>query len=176
MSFKKTFLPAVVLGVICLICAAALALTDLLTAEKIAAVERERYLASAAAVLPAGTVLEELVGEDVQGFVGKDVNGAVVGYAIKTVARGYGGDVGCVVGFDADGKIIGLSVSAPDETPGLGSNVQKKSFTDRFIGMNTAPALGENVDGVTGATYSSRAVADAVAQALAHFETLTKGE
>ena len=150
MTFKKTFLPAVILAVICLVCALALALTNTLTQEKIAQTERERYLSSVKEVLPEGVTLEEVATEGVEGFLGKNENGALVGYAIKTSAKGYGGDVLCVVGFDASGTLIGLSVSAPDETPGLGSNVQKSAFREQFLGADTAPVLGEALDGVTG--------------------------
>ena len=175
MSIKKTVLPALILAAICLASALALALTNDLTAEKIAAVEHERYLSSVAEVLPAGAQLEELSAEGVEGFVGKSAAGDVLGYAIKTAAKGYGGDVICVVGFAPDGKVIGLSVTAPDETPGLGSNVQKHDFTEQFLGKSDAPILGEDVDAVTSATYSSRAVTAAVAAAMAQLETLTKG-
>ena len=175
MSFRKTFLPAIVLSVICLVAALALGVTNRLTADKIARVERERYYASAEAVLPAGVRLAEIDRADVTGFVATDEWGATVGYAIKSVARGYGGDVTCVVGFDMAGRVIGLSVSAPDETPGLGNNVEKTGFTSQFVGMDTAPVLGENVDAVTGASYSSRAVTDAVSSARRQLEILLKG-
>ena len=176
MSFKKTFLPALILSAICLVSAAALALTNHMTAERIANVERERYLASAKAVLPEGAHLSELLGEDISGFVGRDDAGAPIGYAFKTSAKGYGGNVTCVVGFDTTGKIIGISVHAPEETPGLGSNVTGSAFTDAFLGAEKPPVLGEDVDAVTGASYSSRAVEAAVRQAFAAFEKMTKGE
>lgn len=176
MTFKKTFLPALILAVICIVAAAALALTNELTAERIARVERDKYFASAASVLPDGAVLEELNIDGVEGFVGKNADGTPIGYAVKTTARGYGGDVFCVVGFDTEGKIIGISVDAPDETPGLGNNVAKPAFTDQLIGLDKAPALGEDFDAVTSATYSSRAVEEAVGEAFSLFEIIMKGE
>ena len=176
MTFKKTFLPALILAAICVLMAVALAVTNELTEERIAKVEREKYFASASAVLPEGAVLEELTLDGVEGFVGKNSEGAPVGYAVKTSARGYGGDVLCVVGFDPSGKIIGISVDAPDETPGLGNNVAKTAFTDQLIGFDKAPVLGEDFDAVTSATYSSKAVEAAVKKAFSLFEIITKGE
>lgn len=175
MSFKKTFLPALILAAICLVSALALALTNAVTEERIAAVEHERYLASVASVLPEDALLTPVEAEGVEGFVAKNASGALVGYALRTSAKGYGGDVVCVVGFSPDGRIIGLSVFAPDETPGLGSNVQKPEFTDQFKDKTSAPVLGTDIDGVTSATYSSRAVTAAVAKAMAGLEMLTKG-
>ena len=176
MTFKKTFLPAIILTLICLVMGAAVALANELTKDRIARVEQERYLAAAREALPADT-LTPITVEGVEGFIGKNEAGEIVGYVIKRAARGYGGDVSCVVGIDPDGVIVGLSVSAPDETPGLGINVQKKDFTDTFLGLGVTdvPTLGDNVDGVTSATYSSRAVELAVKAALADFELLTKG-
>ncbi len=176
MTFKKTFLPALILAAICLLSAAALGITNHLTKDKIARVEREKYFASAAEVLPAGALLHEISHGGIEGFVGRDKNGAVLGYAVKASARGYGGDVSCLVGFDLDGKIIGISVSAPDETPGLGNNVTKPSFTDQLIGLCEPPVLGEDFDAVTSATYSSRAVEAAVREAFATIEKIMKGE
>lgn len=176
MSFRKTALPALILAAICLVSAAALGLTNALTAERIAAVERERYFAAAASVLPEGAILSELSLAGVEGFVGKSEEGEVVGYAVKTSAKGYGGNVSCVVGFSPDGKLIGISVSAPDETPGLGNNVTKPAFTDALLGFDAPPVLGEDFDAVTGATYSSRAVEAAIEAAFSAFEKITKGD
>lgn len=175
MSFKKTFLPALILAVICLVSALSLAVTNELTRDRIAKVENERYLASVKRVLPEDALPEPLRLEGIEGFVGKDADGNAVGYAVKTSAKGYGGDVTCVVGFSPDGEIIGLSVSAPDETPGLGSNVTKSRFKKQFLGIDTAPTL-KREDMVTGATYSSRAVEAAVAEAFDQFQTIMKGE
>ena len=175
MSFRKTLLTAIILCVICFVAALSLGLTNHLTADKIARVERERYFASAEAVLPAGVRLAEIDRADVTGFVAIDADGTTVGYAIKGVARGYGGNVSCVVGFDTTGCVIGISVSAPDETPGLGNNVEKTDFTSQFLGMDADPVLGEDVDAVTGASYSSRAVTNAVALARRQLELLLKG-
>ena len=172
MTFKKTFLPALILSLIAIICALALGVTHLVTKDRIATVERERYLAAAASVLPEGAILSELSVEGVTGFVGEDAEGNLLGYAVKAVAKGYGGDVSCVVGFDPSGKVIGISVSAPDETPGLGTNVTKPSFTDQLIGKTDPPALGDGLDGVTGATYSSLAVEAAVKKAFLDFEQI----
>ena len=83
-----------------------------------------------------------------------------------------------MVGLNADGSVVGVAVDAPDETPGLGKNVEKSEFLTLFLGKNAAerPIIKENIDGVTGATYSSRAVAEGVSLAITHYETLTKGD
>lgn len=176
MNWKKTLSPAFVLALICFASALALAVTHAVTKERIAKVEYDRYVASAESVMPSGTLLTPIEKSGIDGFVGTDAGGNLVGYVIRTSAKGYGGDVVCVVGFDTDGRIVGLSVRGADETPGLGSNVQNASFTDQFLGTAKPPVLSEDVDGVTGATYSSRAVTQAVGEAFEKLAALGKGE
>ena len=175
-NFKKTLFPAFILAIICFTCAVALAVTHAATKERIAKVEYDRYVASAKAVMPEGAVLTALDVPGIDGFVAANAEGDTIGYVIRTSAKGYGGDVICVVGFDTDGKILGLSVRAPDETPGLGNNVHGTAFTDQFLGAEKPPVLSEDVDGVTGATYSSRAVISAVNEAFEKLTVLRKGE
>ena len=177
MKARKILLPTLSLTLICLFTAFTLALTNYLTKDQIAKAEREAYLSAAREVLAADT-LTELARKDMEGFVGTDAEGKVVGYVFKTSAKGYGGTLSIVVGLDADGSVVGVSVEATDETPGLGKNVEKSEFLSLFIGKSAAerPVIKENVDAVTGATYSSRAVAEGVSLAISYYETLTKGE
>ena len=91
-----------------------------------------------------------------------------MGYAYITTAKGYGGDVTCVIGMSKDGKILGISVSAPDETPGLGANVTKDKFTSQFVGKNEQTYV--DYEGITSATYSSEAVGECIARAYELFK------
>ena len=77
--------------------------------------------------------------------------------------------------IDFDGKIIAIEVlSAADETPGLGQNVAKLSFWEQFKNLSGETTVGGNVQAVTGATYSSKAVCECVNEALDLFDTITK--
>ena len=175
---KKTILPAVILGIICLITAALLAGTNYLTADRIAEAEAKRLEDAARSVLTAANTLEPLARDDMKGYIGYDENGDIVGYTFQNAYKGYGGDVTAVVGISTDGKITGVAVTAPDETPGLGSNVKNDSFLSVFLGKDAATkfVIKENVDAVTSATYSSKAVVAGVNAALENYRTLTKGE
>ena len=85
------------------------------------------------------------------------------GSVVVVAPTGYGGPITCLVGVDASGKVQGLEIlSAPGETPGLGSRVKEVSFTDRFRGQ----AGRVQVQAITGATISSRAVISGVQAAL----------
>lgn len=88
----------------------------------------------------------------------------VVALAVEAPGKGgYGGDIQIMIGIDLPrGTAIGMEIIAHSETPGVGSNVTKESFRKQWRGLPIAKplVLGEGVDGISGATYSSRAVTD----------------
>ncbi|WP_415713122.1 RnfABCDGE type electron transport complex subunit G [Maridesulfovibrio sp.] len=103
-------------------------------------------------------------------------NGKIFGVALETFAKGYGGDVGVMVGFDMDGdKLSGIGITTMKETPGVGSKVAGHGFTTQFKGHPASVELnskGGDIDGVAGATISSTASVEAVKQAIAIYKKL----
>jgi len=94
----------------------------------------------------------------------------------EAFGQGFGGDLGVMVGFDlASGKLAGIGITTMSETPGLGTRVRETTFTRQFVGLGPEAAFqvkkdGGVIDGVTGATVSSRAVAQAVDRARKLFQ------
>lgn len=85
---------------------------------------------------------------------------------IEITEDGYSkGGLHILVGFDKDGNTNGIYFLSIGETPGLGTNVQDKGFLDKFNGLNEADSADE-VDNVTGATYSSKGMKSAVKRAI----------
>jgi NosR/NirI family nitrous oxide reductase transcriptional regulator len=91
----------------------------------------------------------------------------LLGYVAVGTANGYGGELKIAVAVSLDGNVIGLSVIEHKETASffqrvlrsqLSESLKVKSYSDSFM-------LGQDVDSVTGATYSSRALADSVRRA-----------
>ena len=162
---RKTITPALTLCAICAVVVSLLVATNLLTEERIANEERKAMRASAESVLSAYR-LEEIDGNGENGYIGYTEDGSLVGYVLLGSAKGYGGNVTAVVGISEDGKITGVAIKAPDETPGLGANVSKDKFTSQFVGKDK---VGD-VDAVSGATYSSVAAEEAVKNALAKLD------
>ena len=169
---KAVLIPTVSLFLICIFVTAALALTNSVTADKIAEIEQQSKQESMKAVCPEAQTFEEIT-PDVM-YEGKDESGNTVGYAISTATMGYGGQVKVMTGVN-DGKIIGVDVFYNDaETPGLGKNTSNASFRDQYKGLTTDSDIsvskdsssGQTVDAVTSATISSRAVTNAVNEAL----------
>lgn len=91
-----------------------------------------------------------------------------VGTAARGVGEGYRSPIRVLVAVDADGVILGVSVTAQNETAGLGDVVTEPDFLERFSGKSGADPLtiGQDIDNVSGATWSAEGVAAAVRQAL----------
>lgn len=176
---KDIFIPVISLFIICAVMTAALAVTNSITAGKIAENEAQSQQESMTIVCPDAVEFEEITADTL--YAGKDDSGNIVGYAISTVSNGYGGQVKVMTGIDANGEIIGIDVYYnDDETPGLGKNTSNESFTSQFSGLSTSESIvvdkdytgkGVTVDAVTSSTISSRAVVAAVNDAIEIYNT-----
>ena len=60
------------------------------------------------------------------------------------------------------GAIASISVDAPNETAGLGQRAMEKAFTDQFIGQKLPLEYGNGVDALSGSTFTSNAVLQAL--------------
>lgn len=89
-------------------------------------------------------------------------NEALLGYAVSLESRGFGGMVQMMIGIGADGAVSGIRILSHSETPGLGSRALDAGYLSNYLGLQT----GETVDGISGATFSSRAVQNGTALAL----------
>jgi len=107
------------------------------------------------------------------------IDGKTDKVAFESAGKGFGGDLGLMVGVDIkDDKIIGVGVTTHSETPGIGSKAKTDpSFTNQFKGMALMDKFqvktdGGQVDAITGATITSRGVAFGVTQAGALYKSL----
>ena len=93
----------------------------------------------------------------------EDNERTLLGYVSIGTANGYGGPLEVAVATNLDGQIIGLHVVNHKETPGWFDRVMKADLLEALAGKSYADSflLGEGVDSVTGATYTSRALAEA---------------
>lgn len=119
----------------------------------------------------------------------RSIHKSEVGYIVETVTYGYAGEIRMLVGVNFDGKVQGLVVREAHETMGLGSRIltdhvflsqflnKTGSFevatqgADAFSGATgEVAAEGESVqvDGISGATVSSKAVVRCVNSAIAY--------
>ncbi len=111
-------------------------------------------------------------------YAGYDKNKKLVGYAINAAGQGYADIIRVLYGYDPEEQIlIGFQVLESKETPGLGDKIEKdQRFIDNFKALDVSLTndrklknkvitvkQGEKqnpweIDGITGATISSRAI------------------
>ena len=85
------------------------------------------------------------------------------GYVIEVVTQGYAGPVRTMVGVDNSGSVQGITVRDMQETLGLGTQaLTDYEFLMQFLLTRGDAEVGENVDAMTGATVTSKAIARAV--------------
>ena len=129
-------------------CAAVLAYVNSITAEPIAATAEKAKEAAKLAVL---------CGEE--GYTAEGRSG-----------EGYGGDIVLMVGFKKDKKtVISYKVLQATETPGLGMKLKTPEFSGQFSGKDGSALKvkkdGGDIEAITSATITSRAVCKAIADA-----------
>ena len=120
---------------------------------------------------------ETKVIEDLTYNLAYDANANFIGAAIRTYSmNGFGGKIELMVGILNNGIINKVSVLSQAETPGLGANMVNDKFKGQFDGKNPkefnldVKKDGGDVDAITAATISSRAVSEAVKKAVEGFE------
>lgn len=109
----------------------------------------------------------------------KDLKGIV----FKVRARGYAGFIPITVGVGIDGKITRIVIGGKDEgfkeTQGYGSKVKEQAFTQQFSGktilMIALKIDGGEIDAITGATISSRAVCNGIKRGLEFYDSYLTG-
>lgn len=93
--------------------------------------------------------------------------GMIFGYCASVAPNGFGGEIKMMVGVDSTKSCLGVTIVSMSETPGLGSRTNTPTFLDQFEGKGGVLKVGENVDAVSGATISSKAVTKGINEALA---------
>lgn len=176
-STAYTVRMVVILAAICTGIALLLSVVNMLTENVIAENVVKEQNKAVLSIFPDGEEVKEYTldsGETVFAII-KD--GGIIGCCVNSVGSGYGGDINLMVGIDTDGKVSGISFVSMSETPGVGTKVKGEGFVSQFIGLSENAVIGENVDGISGATFSSKGVAEAVNNALAlgiDFEEMAK--
>ena len=165
----KKGLPAyIILGIIALVAAVALAVTNMITKgpiqERADAALREAFNA----VMPAESYEAITIpsGYEVSSLYAAKNGDEVVGYCVTASANGYNGPVAVNLGVGADGLVTGCAVGDTSfaETPGFGARAKEASFQDQFVGIDAVN--GGSFDALSGATVTSTAVLNATNEAL----------
>ena len=157
---------------ICAIVALVLSLVNTVTQEKIAQNETEQKRTAMVELFGSDkieyTELDRLEsdGERVEAVYRVAEDGSTVGYSVLVLSPGFGGDVQLMVAVTADKTVIGVKIVSMSETPGLGTRVDDADYLSQYAGV-TAGLSASEVDMISGATKSSKAVLNGVIDALA---------
>lgn len=184
---KENFKLGIILAIITSIAGVLLGLANGVTKDAIAE-NSKLNKEDLALIMPLATSVEEtdkeLEGNILEILEGK--NGSEgVGYLFKVNTKGFHGPVDLMIAISSKGKMTGLKVISHSETPGLGAKIDEDKFKERFknvpIGkgismVKTTPTSENEVEGVTGATISSKAVGTAVNEAINYFKVNIQGE
>lgn len=165
----------VTLLAICAVVAAVLAGVNMITKDKIAAIEVQKTQNAIAQVLPNTSGLQQLPLTGEAGIV-QAVYTAGGNYAVQVAPGGFNGEVTMMVGV-SEGAVTGISVISHTETPGLGAvaaaqNAKGEAFRGQFVGQSGTLVIGEQIDAMSGATITSTAVVTGVNAALAYVANL----
>ena len=118
----------------------------------------------------------------------RSVHKGETGFVIEVASRGYAGDIVMLIGVSKEGKVTGLTIRDMQETAGLGmSAMWDEMFLAQFLNTEGGVAIGtagadafsgatgsDNadtdtyVDGISGATVTSKAIARCVNSAVAY--------
>ncbi len=100
----------------------------------------------------------------------------VAGHVIKASGQGYADKIELLLGLDKTGeKITGIFILDQKETPGLGNRIIEEGFRSQFAGKSSDTPLvvikgksakQNEIDAISGATISSRSVADIINSAI----------
>ena len=119
---------------------------------------------------------------DVQ--VAKDGSGTPIGYVITVTAKdGSQANITFSVGITNDGTVNGYSITSISETPGLGDKAKNEEFSSQFNGkqadtfsvVKSAPASDTEIESISGATITSKAMTNGVNACITYFRNVLEG-
>ena len=159
--------------VISMVVALALAGVNSVTAPAIEKLNAEKTQKAIEAVLPGGYDEEITDYADASGIVSKVYKGQN-GYALEVKPGGFDNTITMMVGVDFEGKVLGISIVSHTETAGLGAVAAAKTsageaFRGQFVGQSGAVSVskdGGQIEAITGATITSRAICVGINAAL----------
>lgn len=160
------------LGLVCAISAGTLTAVYSVVSVKIEENNRLEAIRKRKTVLPEAATFEAVERNGREIHFGLDTEGAAVGTAMTVSQRGYAGPILMTVGIGLDSRLTGLAISKLDqsETPGLGVKITKPAFLDMFRGKDLSQIKlrheGGEIDAITAATISSRAVVNGVQEGM----------
>lgn len=160
-------LPSLVLTLVCAVVCGLLAAANAVTKDKIAEAEAQKVQDSLIAVFGEGTYTELANTNEAITAVYQSGSGILI---FDITVSGYNKDgIRTLIGVNTDGTVADLGIVSISETAGLGTKIDDEAFLSGYIGVSDAQ---EGPDAITGATYSSNGLRNAVTIALEAYTTM----
>ncbi len=176
---KEMIKYGIILTIVGIIASASLAWINKITKPQIIAQQQNKFNQGLYQVLPGsenGAIIPVQKKNNIiahKGFANPDTTD-LIGYAFQANGNGYSSTIKTLVGVDTSGTILAIQILSQTETPGLGSKCEEilpgessPWFQEQFKGEKAAEIAVDkddgNIDSITGATITSRAITDAIA-------------
>lgn len=111
-------------------------------------------------------------------------DGQIMGYVVNAQSHaGYGGDIALSVGIQKDGTVNGYAITSISETAGLGMNAKGEKFMNQFKDklvsafqvVKSGAGEESDIEAISGATITSKAVTGAVNASIVYVQSLLEG-
>jgi len=124
------------LALICAVAAVALGFVNSITAPRIEQIKQENLENALSVVVPEGKAGNESVVDEgpVRGLYPIEKDGQTIGYILRLVGTGYGGDMGILASYDLRGDVLAAVLMENEETPGLGKEAENPDYMKKYIG------------------------------------------
>jgi len=144
--------------------------------------EREEALKSLIPDADSITKTKDIIVSGKEGVIYKAVKGGeTTGYVVSCTGKGYSSFIKMLVAVDKDYNVTGIDVLDHKETPGLGDQITEGWFKDQFKGKSLSHLVvvkgdtKDDIQAISGATISSRAVTKGVKEAVERLKEETAG-
>ena len=144
--------------------------------------QKDELLAAAADALTAAGY--DGTADTIENFYLVNNGGQIAGVVINlTSHEGYGGDINFSMGIDLEGTVKGVEILSISETAGLGMHATEDSFkgqfrdkaVDQFVVTKTGAAAENEIDAMSGATFTSKAMTNGVNAGICFYQSLVEG-
>ena len=164
--------PGLMLLMVAAAAALVLGLVNLMTAGRIAAIAEATMNRAMQTVLPSDSYAD--TGAEADGEIDAIYTASDGGWVVQVSESGSQGIVVLMVGVSPEYTCTGISITESSETAGLGAIAGQQSekgeaFRAQFVGQTDTVAVtkeGGQIDAISGATITSKAVCRGVAAAI----------
>lgn len=160
-----------------------LAVVNSFTAPVIALNDKKTQEEAMKKVLPSATEFQQVeFTPEENSAVTEIYSGGDAGVVVKASPNGYGGKISMIIGIDSEYKVTGVEIISQSETAGLGANCTREDFRSQFVGKTENIEVVKNnasenqIDAITSATITSKAVTKGVNESITQVKQMRGGE